>query len=494
MKKRTNFQRTSKISSSQYRELETRRMLAAVHFNPANGELTIAGDGGNNVATTTLVGSLVRANLEGTAVDYNANEVTKIIFIGFGGDDVFTNSTSIPSAMYGQDGNDTLNGGSGDDVVVGGTGNDVLNGNGGNDRIVGALGNDTINGGTGNDRIFGSAGVNLIHGDAGDDVIYGGNEADTIHGDAGIDQIFALGGDDILYSGTGGVAGSSGASQGDLLMGHGGNDTMNGGGGLDIFWGGLGDDIMVGGNGENRMHGQDGNDTLTGGSAGDFLRGLNGNDTINGLGGNDTIIGGAGVDVANGGTGNDTIQLDAGTDTAVFSVSYANSTVTASNSGQNVTVTSNDGNDTVLTSELLQFSDRQITSNQAVLSPMEKVSWDLLNQYRNSNGRVKLSTPKDLDTFASNWSAHMASIDQLVHSSTASQLALLVGGRTLVGENIVFVPDNGQGETAAATEMHNLWAGSAVHRNNMLNNSFNEVGVGIVYGNGGWWGTHIFTG
>ena len=60
--------------------------------------------------------------------------------------------------LYGQDGNDTLNGGTGNDALYGQDGNDTLNGDAGADELFGADGDDVINGGDGDD---------LIHGDFG---------------------------------------------------------------------------------------------------------------------------------------------------------------------------------------------------------------------------------------------------------------------------------------------------------------------------------------
>ncbi|MEL7498946.1 MAG: CAP domain-containing protein [Planctomycetota bacterium] len=500
-------------STLNFERLERRELLAGVYLNSSNGELTIFGDSNGNVASATEVGSLIRTDLAGSVRDFNLSDVNSILFIGFGGNDHYTNNTSLPAAMYGQAGNDTLIGGSAADNIVGGVGDDTLRGNAGDDRIVGAAGNDTMFGDAGNDRMFGSADLNEIYGGADDDVIYGGDAIDTIFGEGGIDQIYALAGNDIINSGTGGVAGSSGIAQGDLVLGLGGNDQITGGGGLDIFWGGEGDDTLIGGNGENRLHGQNGDDTITGGLSADFLRGQNDNDTINGGGGNDTILGGAGndtlngdggadningeagTDTANGGAGNDTIELGIGTDdVAVFSTSYDNATVAGSQNGQLVTVSSSaSGTDTVRTTELLTFSDRQISSDQATLSEYEAASYSVLNSYRQAQSRTTFSTPSDLAAYARNWASEMVSRG-LVHSSNSSQLGLLTNGRTTVGENIVRISDEGQTADEVAAEYHNLWVNSTVHRNNMRNSAFSEVGVGIVQGGGFWYGIHIFVG
>jgi PKD repeat protein len=57
--------------------------------------------------------------------------------------------------LYGEDGNDTLTGGSGPDVLLGGAGDDRLSGRQGRDLLVGGSGLDTLNGGLGQDLLLG---------------------------------------------------------------------------------------------------------------------------------------------------------------------------------------------------------------------------------------------------------------------------------------------------------------------------------------------------
>ncbi|MCY2983755.1 MAG: Ig-like domain-containing protein, partial [Planctomycetota bacterium] len=58
-------------------------------------------------------------------------------------------------------------------------GNDTLNGGDGNDQLFGNGGSDTLNGGTGNDQLFGSTGNDLLNGGAGSDLLDGGTGTDT---------------------------------------------------------------------------------------------------------------------------------------------------------------------------------------------------------------------------------------------------------------------------------------------------------------------------
>ena len=95
-----------------------------------------------------------------------------------GGDDLvridesagaFTNT--VPTTIAGGDGNDTLNGGSGNELFLGGNGNDTIDGNGGNDIAFMGSGDDRFiwDPGDGSDRIEGEGGNDtmLFNGAAG---------------------------------------------------------------------------------------------------------------------------------------------------------------------------------------------------------------------------------------------------------------------------------------------------------------------------------------
>ena len=89
-----------------------------------------------------------------------------------------------------------------DQFIVGGAGDDTIDGGAGNDQINGGAGDDTIDGGAGNDQIGGGAGIDMINGGAGNDEIYGDDGDDTIEGGAGNDEINGNDGTDTaVYSG-----------------------------------------------------------------------------------------------------------------------------------------------------------------------------------------------------------------------------------------------------------------------------------------------------
>ncbi len=485
--KHSKMRSKSKSSGLSFSKLEPRQLLASIFHDPATGTLYVAGDSGDNVGEVSVNNGQVVASVDDKQFSAASSTVTDIVFIGYAGDDTFVNSSSRAVSMFGHLGNDTLIGGSGNDNLVGGPGDDIVNGMGGNDRVVGVGGNDTLHGGDGEDRIFGTAGENLIHGGDGNDTIYGGAEADEIHGDDGDDTVYALGGmnkifggkgndaltggndadeinggegrdailalggDDVLYSGPGGTTGGK-FSEGDVVRGNSGNDQFFGGGGLDIFLGGEGHDIMTGGSGENRMFGHDGDDTITVGSKQNFIMGGNGEDKV------------------------------------VIKENYAVEKVVPQSNG--VTVSG----DFMGNVRWLEFNDRIISGQQAVYGIADETNFNSLNNYRDSRNRVALSKPVDLADYARDWSLQMAKNDRLEHSPSSEQVKLLTNGRTQAGENIGWVTDIGQSEAEVAEYFHDQWRNSSSHNANMIKQTFQEVGIGVVKSGGKWWATQIYVG
>ncbi|MGW5694709.1 calcium-binding protein [Streptomyces asiaticus] len=87
--------------------------------------------------------------------------------MGFGayggdGDDTITNCAQ---ECHGDAGNDTITGGSEDNILRGGKGDDTLRGGKGDDSLYGNSGDDVLWGGEGNDTLSGGAGNNEVHQD-----------------------------------------------------------------------------------------------------------------------------------------------------------------------------------------------------------------------------------------------------------------------------------------------------------------------------------------
>ena len=252
--------------------------------------------------------------------------------------------TTLPDPMVLAGGNDVLDGGDGDDIIIYGGGNDVVFGGDGDDLIDDGFGvglengDNQLFGGDGNDTIADSAGFDIIFGGTGNDTILtesGGG--DLIFGDQGDDTFriksSANGADTITISG-----GEAGETTGDVLdlrgldiveniaSGESGtirflNDagetvtvsysqietvlTGTGGGLVDLGdltgggSGGTGGFGMPGVTltGDGTLIGSDGDDTLEGGTGADDLQGGDGSDVLTGGLGDDLITGGDGDDI-----------------------------------------------------------------------------------------------------------------------------------------------------------------------------------------------------
>jgi Ca2+-binding RTX toxin-like protein len=263
-------------------------------------------------------------------------------------------------------GDDTIEGGTGDDTVYGEGGNDTIQGNEDSDTIYGQAGNDAIAGGSFTTGI--ADGTDYIRGGAGDDLIAGDNATidrasrtiTNLDGNGAADFLFGDDGE-IIFSAPGQVISAtsinSGSDGDDVIRGNIGNDNIFGGAKDDQLFGDSGSDRLLGdhgritfenGNpvliettdptqgGSDRIKDVDGFtiafggtgilDTITTGDGADLIIGDNGQalfsngvlqrieTTFANSGGNDTIQAGNAADIVLGGTGDDTI--DGGADDA----------------------------------------------------------------------------------------------------------------------------------------------------------------------------------
>jgi Ca2+-binding RTX toxin-like protein len=275
----------------------------------------------------------------------------------------------------------------GDDSSDGGEGNDTIYGNGGID---------TLSGGEGNDWLFAdeydTTATDYLYGGAGKDTLYfeKGNSGEA-HGGAGIDTLWLnwYGSDSINVTLTGaGASATQGAASIVLtgmeklvVNGGDGDDTVIGGSRADTIWlngganvvdaGGGSDDVnyvigevndLDGGAGYDTLYASgdysnvniftitgatatdqfgsaisgferyvyqggsladivtlgSGDDVAYGGDGNDTVLGEDGNDALNGDAGNDSLTGGSGDDTLFGGQGADTMNGGAGADSFVF--------------------------------------------------------------------------------------------------------------------------------------------------------------------------------
>lgn len=301
-------------------DLSTQSLGVTVAFS-GNETGGINGAGSQQIAFSEIEGFILTAQAD----VYEASTTTTgtNTFAGAGND-----------TLQGGSGNDTFFAGADDDSIMGGDGADSLSGEAGNDNIFAGAGNDIAYGGLGNDTLSLWTGNNIGQGGDGDDWISAEEGNDSLYGGAGIDTIFGGAGNDLIYGGTG-------------------NDTINAGEGVDSVYGGDDADNIVVQNpmGTNYIYGGEAgidNDAIdllnhtggvwavyTGNEAGQITdtgvgitnfaeieglvltmdddwvdasmttTGVN----LGGFGGNDSMTGGTGADSMTGGEGDDTFYV-----------------------------------------------------------------------------------------------------------------------------------------------------------------------------------------
>ncbi|NIX76352.1 calcium-binding protein [Microvirga terricola] len=144
--------------------------------NPSENDVAIVFADGRTLSSAQLL-ALAKANpIEGGSA-----------FSSMTGANSNGSSSNGPGAspldLYGNNDDDILIGGLGDDRLYGNEGVNGLNGRGGNDQLFGGNTRDTIIGGEGDDSAYGNGGDDIIIGNAGGDKLYGAGGDDLIFGD-----------------------------------------------------------------------------------------------------------------------------------------------------------------------------------------------------------------------------------------------------------------------------------------------------------------------
>ena len=264
-------------------------------------------------------------------VDNVSGTVTVVIPASAAGNDTI-NGGAGDDSIDGESGNDFLNGGSDDDTVSGGDGNDIIEGDSGTDTLYGGVGVDNIDGGDDADLLYGGDDGDTLRGAAAADTIYGGAGADEIRGGVNGDQLYGDGSSDTVYGGRGEDHVFGGAYS-DLLYGGDHNDTVSGGSGEDLIYGGDGDDALSTGSGNDTLFGGTGHDVLTNSTGNDTLHGGTGNDDLIASNGDDLLYGGEGSDTLRGGADNDTLYGGDDKDAFIFEPGFGADTVYGGENG-----------------------------------------------------------------------------------------------------------------------------------------------------------------
>jgi len=255
-----------------------------------------------------------------------------LTLFGGSGNDVMRMAAAVQDRLFGDEGNDSLEGGGARNLLFGGDGDDLLRG-GVNlvaDTLVGGAGQDTATYLLSASRVtvdlsdeqteFGAEAlddfltqIEIVIGSVHNDTLRGGAGDNTLFGASGHDRLLADGnGSDTLFGGSGD----------DSLAGAGGADRFFGGAGFDTLFDGLDamPDLYDGGTEIGALSKNDivsyagASDAVTvdlllgvglaGAAAGDLYSNLEG---VVGGAGNDTLISGSGLSEISGAGGNDTL-------------------------------------------------------------------------------------------------------------------------------------------------------------------------------------------
>jgi Ca2+-binding RTX toxin-like protein len=251
------------------------------------GDVTLRSDGTNLYVKTNATGQEIKVTNHFATANRG---IERIEFANGTSWDLATINANAP--IRGTDNAETLNGGSGNDIIDGLAGNDTLNGNGGADTLIGGLGNDTMNGGVGADI------YRYASGD-GSDVIA---ESGTSAGEIDVLRFTNLNASDVTlrHSGSDLFVKTNATGQEIRVANHFGTGEGSGGGieRIEFADGSSWDLATINANAWYR--GTTGNETITGSAFNDTIFGDLGNDTLTGQVGSD-------VYVYRSGDGNDTI-------------------------------------------------------------------------------------------------------------------------------------------------------------------------------------------
>lgn len=164
-------------------------------------------------------------------------------------------------------------------TVYGDSGNNTLNGTADNDLIYALAGNDTLNGGLGSDSMDGGTGNDRYSVDSTSDTVTENLNAGTDRVDSYVSYTLGANLETLTLRGSSAINGD-GNSLDNRIEGNADNNDLSGVAGDDLLYGKSGDDSLSGG---------DGNDYLNGGNGNDFLVGRNGNDALTGGAGADNF-------------------------------------------------------------------------------------------------------------------------------------------------------------------------------------------------------------
>ena len=263
----------------------------------AAGNDTYHADTADSITDTAGTDTLQVSGTGSLTLTDNSNIETITVTGGSDTGVIASTETTIAMKITGNDGNNTLTGGSLNDSIVGGDGGEDKDGDNvldtgedtDGDGVLDTDGNDSLSGGAGSDTLIGGDGTNTLVGGTGDDkfIVKSATTTLTEAASAGTDTVEFSGeaaGDILAVSanveiitltGTLAVNATAAGSTANTITGNTANNSLDAGSGNDSIFGNSGSDSLTGGAGNDTING--GTNSTTAG-AGDTMVGNAGND------------------------------------------------------------------------------------------------------------------------------------------------------------------------------------------------------------------------
>lgn len=235
-------------------------------------------------------------------------------------------------------------GDSGDDDIEGSANNDIICASAGNDTVYGGDGDDLIYGGDGNDVLKGEGGADTVYGGAGDDAIYNNPDKNYFYGGTGNDTYYLNSSENVI---------TENANEGTDVISTSVTHTLE-----DNI-----ENLILTGTDAIDGTGNSLDNYIIGNSAANTLIAGSGSDTLEGAAGNDHLYGDAGDDlyIYNLGDGADTITEASGTDTISFGTGITkNNIVFNSNADGDLIITFTGSTDSIVIPSALISGNNQI--------------------------------------------------------------------------------------------------------------------------------------
>jgi len=274
-------------------------------FNPGLtnpfANIVVVADSARNIVLAGVGDDLINQPPRAASTDpVNAAGTGQDIVVGDNGYvnfDVSGRLTGFGSAQPELGGNDRIDVGDGNNIVVGGFGNDVITTGAGDDTVLGDNGSVTFTAGT--TQLLAATSTDVDNSTGGDDIIRVGEGDNLVVAGVGMDTVIAGSGSDLVIGDSGRIDWTPTGVLSSVVTTNptlGANDNIRAGDGDNIVAGGFGSDVIETGVGADLILGDNGAFTYTTSPAtgNAVLTGAQTTDTTAATGGGDVIVAGGG--------------------------------------------------------------------------------------------------------------------------------------------------------------------------------------------------------